>query len=82
MKGEQRQLCPRFHASTSRAASSADVPPPSAGYLAESPPDGTQILDELVGDQQRLAVEALDQLAQPVDFQGVDADRILGASSS
>ena len=38
-----------------------------------------KILDELVGDQQRLAVEALDQLAQPVDLQAVDGHRIVGA---
>ena len=29
-----------------------------------------QVLDEFVGDEQRLAVEALDQLAQPVDLAG------------
>ena len=48
-------------------------------HLPEGAPDVAQILDELVGDQQRLAVEALDQLAQPVDLEAVDEHRIVGA---
>src|SRR5262245_32375351 len=48
-------------------------------YFSEGAPDGAQVFDELVGDEQRLAVQALDQLAQPVDFLAVDEHRIVGA---
>ena len=72
MKGEQRQLPrvpgldqPRRLARRRQAA--------ERRHLPEGAPDGAQILDELVGDQQRLAVEALDQLAQPVDLDRVHA---------
>src|SRR5262245_55046555 len=44
-------------------------------YLPEGAPDGVQVLNELVGDEQRLAVQAFDQLAQPVDLQAVDHNR-------
>ena len=72
MKGEQRQRRPR---STPRPAASPRARrrrPAERRHRPEGAPDGAQILDELVGDQQRLAVEALDQLAQPVDLQAVD----------
>src|SRR6516165_3082058 len=53
--------------------------PAERWHLPEDAPDGPQILDELVGDEQRLAVEALDQLLQPLDLQVVDEDRIVVA---
>jgi len=46
-------------------------------HLPEGPPDRAQILNELVGDQQWLAVQALDQLAQPVNFDSVHLDRVV-----
>ena len=49
-------------------------------HRAQRAPDGSQILDKLVGDEERLAVEAFDQLAQPVDLVAVNRNRIVGAS--
>ena len=68
MKGEQRQL-PSFQSATSCAACARRRRPAERRHLPEGAPDGAQVLDELVGDEQRLAVEAFDQLAQPVDLQ-------------
>jgi hypothetical protein len=78
VKGEQRQRAcipggdqPRSFARRRQAA--------ECRHLAESAPYSAQILNELVGDKQRLAVQALDQVSQPVDLQAVDEHRIVGA---
>src|SRR5215472_423991 len=46
-------------------------------HLSQRASDGSQILDELVGDEEWFAVEAFDQLAQPFDLQVVYKDRIV-----
>jgi hypothetical protein len=78
VKGKERQRSlipgsdqPRRLACASRAAKRWHVP--------EGAPYGAQILNELVGDEERLAGQAFDQLAQPVDLPAVDEHRIVGA---
>src|SRR5262249_31071492 len=78
MKGEQRQL-PRIPGSDEPRSLARAHLPAKRRHRSEGALDGAQNLDKLVSDQERLAVEALDQLAQPVDLEAVDVDRILVA---
>src|SRR5262249_38668843 len=78
MKGEQRQLSLIPGRDEGRRLARRRQPA-ERRYLAEGTPDSAQILDELVGNEERLAVEALDQLTQPVDFQAMDEHRIVSA---
>src|SRR5262245_11496030 len=78
MKGEQRQFSlvpgrdvPRRLSRRRLAAERRDV--------TKGAPDGAQVLDELVVDEQGLTVEALDQLTQPVDFHLVYGDWVVVA---
>ena len=78
MKGEQRQR-PRIPGRDQLRSLARRRWAAERRHRSEGTPDGAQILDELVGDEERLPVEALDQLAQPVDLQAVDEHRIVGA---
>jgi len=76
VKGEQRQLS-RIPLGDEPRCLARRRWPPERRHLTKGALDGSQILDELVSDEQRLAVEALNQLTQPIGLQAVDRNRIV-----